>query len=333
MKVTNIEFQEAFFSAKALKVPEKFYWIYENGSRYYVDSKGNIRIGITSFLSKILPENYFLKLWKKEVGEATAAEILKDRANYGTMFHILAASVLKHHKTTGEYVIPLLIHAIDAELKLHGFDAKGHEIIELQKDLAAFASFCEIYKPEAILLEAPLGSKTMPLAATLDFFGWIDIDNYDFHGEETKQGKPKKSHLISRELAIIDFKTMIKKESNEEMNKAISVSNKFQLNYQCLFLTDNYREYFGKGISLFNAVPKNWRTSPSMQLTKIENFLVAALEGLYDASKYIDPYVIEKVSEKKVVEFLAYNGNIADSVRTIDFKQYCMNLINYYNEK
>ena len=66
-EITNIEFQQSFFSDKALKVPERFYWIYENGNRYYVDSDANIRIGITSFLSKILPENYFLKLWKKEV--------------------------------------------------------------------------------------------------------------------------------------------------------------------------------------------------------------------------------------------------------------------------
>jgi len=336
MNEQSIEFVESFFNDSAIKIPEKFYRVKKGGSRYYVDSEFNLKIGITSFLSKILPENYYLQLWKKEVGEKNAAQILKDRANYGTMFHILTANVLRSYITTKAYKIPLLLHQIDEELQSFGFEAKGYELTELQSDLASFAQFCEAYKPEPILLETPLASKDMPLAATLDFFGTIEIEVSGFFGEVYKsgvnKGEPKKSKQIERVHAVIDFKTMIKKESNYESNKAIGVSNKFQLNYQRLFLVDTYPEFADKNILMFNAIPKNWISNPSMQLTEINLIPDSALYGLYDASIYIDPYIVEKTADSNVVEFVNYNGNISESVKQITFKEYCKNLIKSHYE-
>jgi len=333
----EIELIKSFFNEFSLKTPKHFYWVYKGGSRYYVDKDANIRVGITSFLSRILPTHYALTKWRDDMGKDEAQRIFVERAKYGTIFHVLAANVLKNYKATGKYNVPILIYQIEQKVieLLPSHDCKPF-IFELQKDMASLAKFCEQYKPDPILLETPLGSKDMALAATLDFFGTIQIPVKGDYGEVYKSGAnkglPKETTQMQRTLADIDFKTMIKKDTNEGANKPIGASAVWQLNYQKLFLTDNYPEYLGQEIKLYNAVPKNWKTNPEMQLTEAEQIPVQDLKGLYSASKFIDPYIIEKCGQSKIVEYLEYNGTIEESINVIDFQTYCTNLIKNFTK-
>ena len=317
--MNEIEFVESFFSDSSLRTPGKFFRISKGGARYYIDSDFNPRVGITSFLSRILPTPYNLRAWRDEVGAQEAQRILYERAKYGTTLHHIIAEVLKAYKRDGVYKIPLTFKQIFA------FGVETEMINELQGDLAAFADFCETYKPDPILIETPLGSTTTKLAATLDFFGTIEVPRKWFWGEVyksgIKKGEPKETTKIQKVHAVIDFKSMRKKEDGAE-TKAIGKSNEFQLNYQLLFLLENYPEFEKEEILMFNAVPKNWRTSPSVQMTEVTPIPFEELKNLYSVSKYIDPYIVEKIEESKVPVFSEYNGDISEACKLVTFKEY-----------
>ena len=54
------------------------------------------------------------------------------------------------------------------------------------------------------------------------------------------------------------------------------------------------------------------------------------LEFVTESRNRVQQYIIEKTGESKVIEYVAYNGNVSESVQIIDFKTYCKNLIKNY---
>jgi hypothetical protein len=78
---------------------------------------------------------------------------------------------------------------------------------------------------------------------------------------------------------------------------------------------------------MFNAIPKNWLSNPDMQLTEIEFIDNSHLINLFKLAEHINPYLIHKVADSKMIEFYYYNGNISESIKQITFKDYCKNLI------
>lgn len=315
-----IEILTPFFQDSFLMSPEMMYRFSRGGKRYYYSASDlRQRMGITSFLSAVVTIPWYLDSWRLELGRQEAERIMKERANYGTVFHSFCAEILRFYTVTNK--IDFNFNALESDVKLKFKDLyHSIDIEELKADLLSFIVMMTESNMKALLIENPLPSKTMMLAATLDIFCMMDIEIKGYWGETYKTGanagQPKESKKKFRSLAIIDLKTARKKEigaDGEQANKAISLTNKLQLNYQLYFLLENYPQFLDKEIRLFNAIPSNWVTTPKMQLSEIEPIPAETLVKLYEVALTLYPDLFN-VGEKKITEI---NGIYIDSVDNV----------------
>lgn len=308
----QIENLHPFFQDDSLVILKKLNRLNRFGKRYYFDENLQFKIGITSFLSETMKTPYFLEQWKAN----NSPEIVKERAEHGTKFHIHAANILRQKK-----------------LNALSFDLSICESDEILKDIIAFINFVEKYNPDPILLESQVYSTEMDLAATLDFFGYVDMPVKGLWGEVyksgEKKGEPKETSIIKRTLCIIDFKTAIKHEEIET-DKPISMYNKLQLNFQLLMLLEMFPQFLNSNVKLFNVITKNWRTNPEMQIAKIELIPGEILKSYYNSCRYIYPELFN-IGEMKVIDFNStekYSGENFNSLYSVTtIKDYCKQLI------
>lgn len=306
--MNEIEILQAYYSSETLIQPEKMYRFSKGGNRYYYNEQNSPKMGITSFLSNVVPMPKFLDKWRHEIGLEEANNILKSRADYGTLFHLFAAEILRYYTTSNkvDFDFDNLFSLVSENSigKQYDYYQKLCIVDELKMDLVSFIDFMLKTNMKAMLIETPISSSTMDLAATLDFAGYLDVEVKGFFGEVYKsgerKGEPKESKKIERVLAIIDFKTQRKTDietDSEASAKQISLTNKLQLNYQNLFFQQKYQ--LGGGIKMYNLIPSNWRTNPAMQLTEVEEISFNTLQDLYNVSKVLYPH-IWNVEEKTI---------------------------------
>ena len=319
-----IEILNNVYLKEGLRIPKPLNRISKSGVRYYFDNNCVPKMGITSFLSKVLPTNEFLIQWR--IDNADAEKIKTDRADYGTMFHAFAAEMLRLYTTTGKifYDTDTLYGEASMYCKKIGKTFYWQDYYELRGDLLSLVAWIKQYDPECILIETSLQSTDMQLAATLDLVAKINIETKGFYGEVYKsgvnKGEPKESKQIERVLAVIDFKTMIKSDTDEpKSNKQISLSNIWQLNYQRKFLLQNYPEFEHEKIFMFNAIPSDWCTNPAIQLSEIQTIPDKQLYSLYELSPYLG-LDLSKAADKKIADYSGkFESEISDcmNIRTL----------------
>lgn len=319
-----IENLENVYVDTSLILVNKLKRITVSGARYYFDEMLIPRMGITSFLGKVLPTSEALIQWR--IDNAGDEKIKFERANYGTMFHKFAADILRVLAVTKKIIFDAdgFFAEYAQYCKMNNREVSQYDYKELISDLCSLISWIETYNVRPILIETSLNSQNMQLAATLDLVAYIDIETKGFWGEVyksgEKKGEPKESKRIETVLAVIDFKSMIKSETEEPKDrKVISLSNEFQLNYQRLFFTDNFPEFKDKEIKMFNVIPKDWRTDPDCQMSEIKAIPDSALYNLYELAKYyhVD---LTKSADKKIPIFSGkYKNSISDivSIKTL----------------
>lgn len=335
----TIEVLKNHFIESGMIVPEKMVRFSKSGSRYYYSENIKPKVGITSFLSACLPMPKFLDSWRHEIGLEEANKILKDRANYGTVFHGIAADILRDYSATGSISFNFdeqLTRVVKENYQSFipsDFNDFCYFLDEIKSDLLAFVKFMFESNMKAKLIETSLPSTTLDLAATLDFFGTMFVETKGFFGEVYKSGanagQPKETKKLENVFAIIDFKTKRKKEiesDSDAANKQISLANKLQLNYQSLFLRQNYPQFENENIRLFNLIPKDWRTNPDVQLTEIDIIPDKYLIDFFNFWKAINPGLFD-VNEKKVISISGTFVNSIHDVLKIETVE------NYLNDK
>jgi RNAse (barnase) inhibitor barstar len=298
-----MEIAESVFVSNNLFTTERLFRDFHNGSRYYFNEKISPCIGITSLIAKTIVQPFFLNVWRESIGAEKANQIMNDRANYGTVYHHFSAKLLiqKHNNSNIDFDFDKIIKEIKIKFpfvfeELNQKD-KNNFLEELKSDLIAKLFFIIDYDLTPILIEAPLFYQKYQIACTVDFFGYATFEKKDFWGETYKsgenKGQPKKTTQKIKELCLIDDKTMQKKgieNDNEASNKTIGLAQKLQLNLQKYILQKSFIDFENSNpITLYNVIPKEWRTNPTMQISETDIFNIEDIENYLSTCMFLYP--------------------------------------------
>lgn len=249
--------QPDFIQEEVLHQPETIYRLDRAGHRYYYtfDDKGipTFYVSATTLIKQTLPTSPHLIDWVASMGKDKSKEYAQDRADYGTFLHMQCG----HYMIHGEYNLDTMSDALMdyiEEKKLP--DKFVDNLYDLQKDLMAFAQFCDDYDLEPVGIELVLAHPEYKVAGAIDLLAYITIQEKGFFGEVLKsgpnKGKPKETSRNARVLAIIDIKSG---------KKGFYESSEVQLHLYKSMLEVNYPNV--KVDRVFNWSPKEWRSTPS----------------------------------------------------------------------
>lgn len=184
------------------------------GQRYYTDGQ-TVFPSVTTLIKKVLPQSPFLEAWKMEKGKEEADRISSEKADYGTVFHVMASDFLNGHK------IPLDEDSILGRAmasQLGTMRIRSAEEIEqlgwipqLQKGLLSLAQWVKDYDVRVDqymdrdgywqhMTELPVSYKSedVQFAGTIDL---VCVMNAKKYTDKTPMEKRE------RVFAIVDFKT------------------------------------------------------------------------------------------------------------------------------
>lgn len=200
----------------------------------------------------------------------------RERADYGTIMHILFGAYLKGADIDLDN-LSTVIKAEAEDLSEDHVDSmmtKYNE--ELQRDLLAFATFVRDYNVKPIAIELMLKSDEMLVGTAVDLICSMDIPVKGFHGEVYKigarKGEPKETtEVINFPFCIVDFKSG---------KKGFYDKHALQLGINRNIFFENYPEFAEHDVKIFNFSPKDWKTAPSFNLK--DQSASAVLEELDD---------------------------------------------------
>ncbi|GAB3272575.1 hypothetical protein GCM10027347_44300 [Larkinella harenae] len=204
-------------------------------SRYYYTVEHGMAtfyISTTSFIKKVMPTSPHLIEWMKKHGEK--ADILRDEAaDFGTLMHICFADYhlkgFDFSKTT--IVVTDYLKSLGYQLKqaLIGAWAK-----RLNKAIASYATFCEEFDIQPVLIEGMLASDELGIAGCLDLVAYATVKGV-------------------RKLVNIDFKS-----------GGIHDSAKFQLAINQILFEENFPHL--EIDECWSWAPKDFKDSPTYTL-------------------------------------------------------------------
>jgi hypothetical protein len=228
--ITIEEVKALYFDPDALiEPPYKLKRMDIAGKRWYYsidENKIKFYGSVTTMIHDTLPTSPYLVKWMVENGEN--AEVIRDeKASYGTLMHIIISEYL-----LGK--VDISFNSIANKCLYAGLNL--NYAYELQKDVLAFAKFCEDYKVKPIGVEIGLKSDISMLAGTVDLVCWMN------YGRD-------------RITAIIDFKSG---------KKGFWESHEIQLHCYKDIWHENYPDVIIDNV--FNWSPKDWRKEPTYTL-------------------------------------------------------------------
>lgn len=302
--LTIEQVEAAYFNEDALReAPVKLFRLDAGGMRnYYTFDNGRVKlyVGVTSFLSRVLPTSEHLIKWIADKGYDEANRYKNERAEYGTFMHMQHAELA----ITRKYNLDLLKPKLEEYIKTRNVDPElfNEWASELKKDILAFAQWILDYDVKILAVELPLKSDKWGFSGTMDIFCELNREISGDFGEFYKTGKnagqPKASKKTIRSLAVVDEKSG---------RKGFGESAALQLECYKILFKENFPKYANKDIAIYNWSPKEWRKSPTynfidqtdcitvkklpylMELFKIDNDVnsnsLLVTEGMIDLSK------------------------------------------------
>lgn len=170
----------AFFDERALReAPRRLYRYDGEGGRYYYCLAGDppqVRLypSVTTIQRQAGPMPPRLLKWIAEYGSRRAAQISQEKADYGTLMHILF----------GEFVIAkeIAIDALENRVTVYGaeqrlpWDTSGWAE-SLAQDLVGIAAFLLEHEFAPLAVELPLASDEYGFAGTLDLAGYFGAED------------------------------------------------------------------------------------------------------------------------------------------------------------
>jgi hypothetical protein len=220
-------------------------------------------VGITTLLSQAMPESKPLTDWKLRT--PNWEDVLETSSDYGNVMHEMVQEWLLNKHIPKE-----LMEEARLICKRAGMNSDMPE-----KDCLAWASFCEQYEVEPLLIEAILISP--PINGDNYYCQAIDllcnitveetvitqVDEGTFKSGPRK-GEPKitekKEKVKVRKVACLDWKS----NTASKESKQFYASHKYQLIAAKRAVEHNYQGI--KVDMLINWSPLNWRTKPNFEM-------------------------------------------------------------------
>lgn len=311
----------------ALKLPIVYRFSQQNMRFYFTtnDTKTDVEFfpSVTTILDRTMPMGFGKQKLLAELGLKGYKQMMKEKAHYGTMLHMLISDYLRSGNTQEERFfefdsMPERVNAYVSENKID-FDTKFWSW-ELRKDLIALIKFCIDHAVTPISIETVgiYNHQNYRFAGAMDLICEMTIKEKGFFGEVYKsganKGDPKETYTERRVKALIDFKSG---------KSGFFEDHEIQLHmYQLI-------AQFSLGITpekLFNVAPKEWRDEPSYSLKdqtdSIGAYKIHHLASIFSLD-YCDPHEIQIINGK-----FNGTGDYNQVVKSVPTKEYVLSFIN-----
>lgn len=247
-----------FFDTDALQLPPiPLYRMDNGGKRYYytyIDDKPHFFLSVTTFIKNSLPTSPYLIEWLQSMSKEEAQAYVQERADYGTLLHMLQAKFLIEKS----YNLDSIEEDIEQYCKDIGRNPNKYVKLWMEdqkRDLLAFAQWCYDVNYRPIAIEIILCDIELGVAGAVDHVGYVTLREKGFFGEvyktttaNNKKGDPKESYGEVEYLIIMDSKSG---------RKGFYEAHEVQLNAYAKMWAKNFPEK--KVDKVFNWSPKSWR--------------------------------------------------------------------------
>jgi hypothetical protein len=318
-----------------VKSPEVLYRTQHNGNRYYYTISNNIfkkYPSVTTVLDKVMPTSEYLIKWISQYGWEKAQDIKVQKAQYGTLLHILISQYLVDQKFNAD-----ALEAVIATYKYSNnisFDTSSW-CDELKKDIYAFHVFAAKYEVEPIAISIMLLSDKLKIAGELDMVIKMRVGT-GVNGTILKNDiKVDKSGVIKEDktrvvTAILDIKSG---------RHGFYPSNEAQLHLYKGMWDENFPHI--PIDALYNWAPKSWNEEPDYTLKeqstsneskKIQHYIdlfqidednnprsksIPVIQGTFELGKVNGNLKVKSLDSvlEKSIEFLPEEPNCTEPVK------------------
>jgi hypothetical protein len=241
-----------------LEAPRVLYRWHEGERRYFaIDPDGSVRwfISTTTAWKYALPKGEHLIKWLATYpgGYAAALNYRDERADYGTLLHILISRFL----ITGAVDLAGLADTIEAHKRAEDLDWDTKPWArQIKKDLLAFAQFAGDFQVRPIAIEIVLGSDALATAGAVDIVCQLTVSQKSY--EKSGALKPAKNEddaLVI--LGLGDWKSSL---------SGFHRDAEYQVATNNLIWRANYPDPDLQPAVLFLWRPKDWRGKPNYEL-------------------------------------------------------------------
>lgn len=324
---------------KPLYVNDKFktefkiptvYRFNQQGMRYYctvTDRSVLFYPSVTTIISKTTPMSYGLKAILAEKGMQGFNQFMKEKADYGTLLHILISDYLRsgNEKSSRHFDFDDIPGRVQLYVEENHINYSTiYWAWNLKKDLASLIQFIYDYNVEPIAIEAVgiYNDGTYHYAGALDLICYMTIKEKGFWGEVYKtgenKGQPKETFKEIRVKAIVDFKSG---------KSGFFEDYEVQLKMYGLMAEQS----FGiKPDRLFNVAPKDWDTTPTYsikdQTESIHHAKIPFMLGQYSV-EWKEPKDI------LVIEGKVNGTGLQDAVKMIPASEFILRKIGKQSDK
>ena len=291
---------------------QRFYWfINEN-------KEPQTAAGITSLISKVMPESKELTNWKLGLGE-NWTEVLNDSANYGTLLHIayldrVTKGVVDNSILEGMRVLSL---------------KNGQSYNQPEKNIYSFLKFLEDYQIEPLIFEGMLVcnfngdyfAMTIDLLCEVTFKEKIKTKKQNgVYSKGKNKGKPKLvtvvEEVVVKKAMLVDFKSNF----FEKDSKSFYESH----HYQLIAGAEAVYQNFGIRVDIIaNFSPNNWRTTPSYTLKNWETKHHDKM--LFNA--YMELARLKGLFRPSGMKFVSNNFDTSGGFQLLSYNDYILSII------
>jgi hypothetical protein len=291
----------------AIKQPQILYRANIHGGRYYYSFGDNGDVvkypSVTSILSETMPTSDYLIKWIAKHGIEKAEEIKRQKADYGTLLHIILSQFLKERRyDLSELKLQIEMFKLSNRID---FDTRYWEF-ELKKDIYAFHKFAADYQIKPIAIGIMLQSHKHGIAGEIDVVVEMSIGS-GVNGNILK--KDIKDGNLKRITVLMDWKSG---------KHGFYPNNEAQLHLYKLMWQENFPHIILDG--LYNWAPKEWDTNPDYYF-KDQSASIEATKIFH----YIDLF---KISETKLkpkiynqIDGVLELGHINGNLKTESFEE------------
>lgn len=178
---------------------------------YTISDHGQVRFygSVTSILDKTLPTSPYLIKWIADHGVQGAARLRDQKAEYGTLMHLVIADYLQQET----YNLNMMHFIVQHYAREHRIQYDVSWWAEsLQKDLLSFDAFCKEYNVKPLAVEMVCAAPSLGYAGCIDLVCEMTVMEKGFadgvvYAKGKNEGQPKEVKIPKTFRAIVDFKS------------------------------------------------------------------------------------------------------------------------------
>lgn len=178
---------------------------------YTISAHGQVQFygSVTSILDKTMPTSPYLIKWIADHGVQGAARLRDQKADYGTLMHLVIADYLQQ-ETYNLNMMQFIVSHYVREHRLQYDTSRWAE--SLQKDLLSFDAFCKEYNVKPLAVEMVCAAPSLGYAGCIDLVCEMTVFEKGFadgvvYASGKNVGQPKEVKIPKTFRAIVDFKS------------------------------------------------------------------------------------------------------------------------------